>query len=88
MAVVQFPTGTQAKETLVCVLCDTPIHPSAAMVGLLTADNQQTFACDYHFLWGGQFIVGWAKFLISEQPKIRGTVYRMEFEEDDKWTLH
>ncbi len=84
MGIVKFPKEVTPKKHVTCVICERRISLKSATAGLLTADNEQAFACNGHFWSNREYIVGWADFTMKQRWK---TLIEKNEGGDDAWTL-
>lgn len=68
MAITAWPHDVQVPSLLLCAICNEHREPHEVSAGFCDANGQQAFACNGHFLFGHQFILGWASF-VSQQRK-------------------
>lgn len=71
MAIAELPAELGIKLPLACSICNVKLPLPKATVGLLTAENEQAFACVSHFMEVELLIRGWADFVITERRKYR-----------------
>ena len=67
MAITTWPHDAQVPSLLLCVICKEHRKPSEVSAGLCDANGQQAFACNGHFWFGHQFILGWATFASQQR---------------------
>ena len=67
MAIVSWPYSADLPSSLVCVICNQDRPPSEVSAGLCNANGEQAFACNAHFWFGSQFIMGWARFAAQQR---------------------
>ncbi len=67
MAIVSWPHSTRIPSSLLCIICNQDRSPEEMSAGLCDASGNQAFACNTHFWFGNQFIMGWAIFAARQR---------------------
>lgn len=66
MAIVGWPDDKDVPALLPCMICNAERPIGELSVGLCDANGLQAFACNGHFCFGSQFLVGWALFALKQ----------------------
>jgi len=70
MGVIAWPEDVADIVVLQCVICCKERPADELSVGFCDRDDRQWFACNEHFWNRGEFIVGWADFIVRERRSI------------------
>ncbi|HKR81624.1 MAG TPA: hypothetical protein VJR27_01350 [Candidatus Saccharimonadales bacterium] len=68
MAIVAWPHD-EVPSMLLCVICNQERKPSEVSAGLCDAKGRQAFACNGHFWFSHQFILGWSAFASQQREQ-------------------
>lgn len=66
MAITRWPQGVDQNQTVTCAICQQKTLLLEVTAGARTHSGKQAFACDRHFNFSTQFIVGWADFAVRD----------------------